>query len=74
MRLPQPVDFESNDEQPVDLVFGLLVPEQSTEAHLNMLRRLAEMFSENQALAELRDAGDDATLHRVLLAHDPVTQ
>lgn len=73
MRLPQPVDFESNDEQPVDLVFGLLVPEQSTEAHLNMLRRLAEMFSENQALAELRDAGDDATLHRVLLAHDTVT-
>lgn len=68
MRLPQPVDFESNDEQPVDLVFGLIVPEKSTEMHLNMLRTLAETFSEKQALAELRDAADDAALHRALIA------
>ncbi|MES1926084.1 PTS sugar transporter subunit IIA [Salinisphaera sp. T31B1] len=70
MRLPQPVDFESNDEQPVDLVFGLIVPDKSTEAHLNMLRKLAETFSEGQALAELRDATDDAALHRALIARD----
>ena len=68
MRLPQPVDFESNDEQPVDLIFGLIVPEKSTEMHLNMLRTLAETFSEKQALAELRDAADDAALHRALIA------
>jgi len=70
MRLPQPVDFESNDEQPVDLVFGLIVPEKSTETHLNMLRTLAETFSVKQALAELRDAPDDAALHRALIARD----
>jgi PTS system nitrogen regulatory IIA component len=70
MRLPQPVDFESNDEQPVDLVFGLLVPDKSTEEHLNLLRRLADIFSENQALAELRDASDNDTLHKVLVARD----
>lgn len=72
MRLPQPVDFESNDDQPVDLVFGLLVPEKSTETHLELLRTLAEMFSDNQTLAELRDAPDNDSLHRTLLAHDPV--
>ncbi|MES1928325.1 PTS IIA-like nitrogen-regulatory protein PtsN [Salinisphaera dokdonensis CL-ES53] len=70
MRLPQPVNFESNDEQPVDLVFGLLVPEKSTEEHLNLLRKLAEIFSENQALAELRDAPDNETLHKLLVARD----
>jgi len=70
MRLPQPVDFESNDEQPVDLIFGLIVPDKSTEAHLDMLRKLAETFSVNQALAELRDAADDNALHSVLIARD----
>ncbi len=72
MRLPQPVDFEATDDQPVDLVFGLLVPEQSTEAHLNMLRTLAEMFSDGQCLSQLRDAADDKTLHDRLIDHDPV--
>ncbi len=72
IRLPQPVDFEASDDQPVDLIFGLLVPEQSTEAHLNMLRALAEMFSDAQCLSELREAGDDKTLHDHLLRHDPV--
>jgi len=71
MRLPQPVAFEANDDQPVDLVFGLLVPENSTQAHLDLLRELAEMFSESQALAELRDATDNDSLYRALLAHDP---
>ncbi len=70
MRLPQPVDFESNDEQPVDLIFGLIVPDKSTEAHLDMLRKLAETFSVNQALAELRDAADDSALHSALIARD----
>lgn len=70
MRLPQAVEFEANDEQPVDLIFGLLVPNQATDEHLTLLRRLAEMFSVEQTLTDLRDAGDDATLHRVLLSHD----
>ncbi|MDA3919207.1 MAG: PTS sugar transporter subunit IIA [Salinisphaera sp.] len=70
MRLPQAVDFEANDEQPVDLIFGLLVPEEATDDHLNLLRRLAEMFSDPQTLADLRDAGDDGALHSRLLAHD----
>lgn len=70
MRLPQAVEFEANDEQPVDLIFGLLVPNQATDEHLTLLRRLAEMFSVEQTLTDLRDASDDATLHRVLLSHD----
>lgn len=74
MRLPQAVEFEANDEQPVDLIFGLLVPEQATDEHLTLLRRLAELFSVEQALTDLRDAGDDAALHRALLAHDGADQ
>ena len=51
-------------------MFGLLVPEKSTEEHLKLLRRLAELFSENQTLAELRDASDDEKVYKTLIARD----
>lgn len=72
-RLPQGVNFESTDEQPVDLIFGLIVPEAATDDHLKMLRRLAEIFSESDTLSDLRDADNDVHLYRVLLDHDIAT-
>lgn len=72
MRLPQGVDFESANEQPVDLIFGLLVPEAATDEHLKLLRQLAEMFSVSRTLADLRASNDDKTLYRALLNHDTV--
>lgn len=73
MRLPQGVDFEAIDAQPVDLIFGLLVPDEATDEHLKLLRRLAEIFSDRQTLNILREADDDGWLYRVLLDHDTVT-
>ncbi|AWN16494.1 PTS sugar transporter subunit IIA [Salinisphaera sp. LB1] len=73
IRLPQGVDFETTDEQPVDLIFGLLVPEDATDEHLKLLRQLAEIFSETDTLSELRDAGDDRRLYQTLLDHDTIT-
>lgn len=72
MRLPQGVDFEATDEAPVDLVFGLLVPEGATDEHLKLLRQLAEIFSEAETLSDLREAGDAAALYRTLLNHDTI--
>jgi len=46
VRLEQPVPFDAPDGQPVRLVFVLLVPEQATEKHLQILSELAQMFSE----------------------------
>src|SRR5438105_5346055 len=45
MRLKNAVDYDSHDGQAVDLVFGLLVPQQATEEHLKHLAAIAEMFS-----------------------------
>lgn len=69
IRFAEPVAFDAADEQPVDLVFGLLVPEQSTQAHLDLLRRLAEMFSEPDCLSSLRGAGDGQALFDGLTRH-----
>ncbi|HET7315160.1 PTS sugar transporter subunit IIA [Salinisphaera sp.] len=72
IRLPQGVDFEATDEQPVDLIFGMLVPEEATDEHLKLLRQLAEIFSAGETRSDLRDAGDDRELHRALLDHDTI--
>ena len=46
LRLAQPLPFEAPDGRPVSLVFALLVPEQATEQHLQILSELAERFSD----------------------------
>lgn len=50
------VDFDSPDRQPVDLVFALLVPEHSTDEHLQILSKLAELFNEEELRTKLRAA------------------
>jgi len=46
VKLKKGVDFDAIDRQPVDLVFGLLVPDHYTDEHLKILAYLAEMFSD----------------------------
>lgn len=46
IRLATPVSFDSPDGRPVSLLFILLVPEQATEEHLQLLSELAQRFSE----------------------------
>ena len=54
IKLKQGVDYDAVDHQPVDLIFALLVPENSTEEHLQVLAQLAEMFNKPEFLAQLR--------------------
>lgn len=58
--LKEPVDFDAADGRPVDLVFALLVPEDSTEEHLQVLSTIAEIFSNPGICSALRncDSGD----------------
>lgn len=74
VRLDKGVDFEAPDDAPVDLLFGLLVPQESTEEHLQILRNLAEMFSQADCLKALRDATDGQTLLKALLEFDQLGQ
>jgi PTS system nitrogen regulatory IIA component len=45
-RLARPIAFDAPDGKPVSQVFVLLVPEQATDQHLQLLSELAQMFSE----------------------------
>lgn len=60
--LNQGIGFEAPDDQSVDILFALLVPESETSAHLDILAELAEIFSNEANLAQIRNAKDDMAL------------
>jgi PTS system nitrogen regulatory IIA component len=49
------VDYDAIDNRPVDLLFALLVPEESTDEHLQILAHLAAMFSDAELCRALRN-------------------
>ncbi len=65
-RVSEPIDFESHDGEPVDLVFLLLAPEHASGDHLKALARISRLVREPLTLERLRAAPDAATLKRIL--------
>jgi nitrogen PTS system EIIA component len=71
VRLSTPVPFDAPDGKPVTLVFFLLVPEQATERHLQILSELAQMFSDRELREQLAIEKDASSLHRTITAWQP---
>lgn len=63
-KLEQPVDFDSVDQQPVDLLFVLLVPEEQTNDHLDVLSQIAQKFSQPALLSRLREGLNTDFIYR----------
>jgi PTS system nitrogen regulatory IIA component len=70
-KLDRPVDFDSIDGQPVDLVFTLLAPEGAGADHLKALSRIARLTRDPGNVEKLRSARDEVTLRGLL--SQPVT-
>lgn len=65
LRLAVPVAFDSPDGKPVSLLFVLLVPEQATEQHLQILSELAQRFSDRTCREALGAAPDAAAIRQL---------
>jgi len=65
-KLHEGIDFDAADNQSVDLLFALLVPEDSTNEHLQLLAQLAEMFSDEDFRAKLRATKDRQAIYNLL--------
>jgi len=65
-RLDRPVDFESLDNQPVDLIFLLLAPEGAGADHLKALARVARLLRDPDIVHKLRESRDTESLYAVL--------
>lgn len=71
VRLKHAVDYDSHDGNPVDLIFGLLVPQNANEQHLKHLAAVAEMFSDDEFCSKLRAPSDNAALYALLANYAP---
>lgn len=65
-RLERPIDFESLDGEPVDLVFVLIAPESAGADHLKALARVARVLRDPATTQKLRSARDVDALYAVL--------
>ena len=64
--LEKPVDFDSIDRQPVDIVFALLAPEDAGVEHLKALALVSRTLRDQSVCAKLRSNPDPATLFAIL--------
>jgi nitrogen PTS system EIIA component len=65
------IPFEAPDAQPVSLIFAMLVPEHATEAHLELLSELAQMFSDARLRDALASTDDIQAAHRIITEWSP---
>jgi PTS system nitrogen regulatory IIA component len=65
-RLEQPVDYDSIDEQPVDLIFLLLAPEASGADHLKALARVSRKLRDPDTCEKLRGSESADALYALL--------
>ncbi len=65
IKLSSPIEYESLDDNPVDLIFALIVPEEAHDQHLKILAILAEKLSQKDYLQKLRSSKDDLELFSV---------
>ena len=65
-RLKQPVNFESPDNLPVDLVFTIIIPQEANEEHLLILSSLARIFSDADICEAIRTAASREEIEKII--------
>ena len=66
LQLEHGIDFEAVDNQPVDLLFVLFIPEKECKAHHEILSLIAQHLSDKNICRKLRNATTDEELYRIL--------
>jgi PTS system nitrogen regulatory IIA component len=66
LRLTKPLPLEADDGGAVDLVFALAVPRKCTDDHSRLLSGIAERFSDQHLLEQLRGAADANEIWQLL--------
>jgi PTS system nitrogen regulatory IIA component len=73
VRLEKPLDYDSVDRQPVDLVFALFAPVDAGVEHLKALALVSRTMRNSGVCSKLRANSEPLTLHAIL-TEVPATQ
>ncbi|MDH4047789.1 MAG: PTS sugar transporter subunit IIA [Gammaproteobacteria bacterium] len=68
IKLSEPVDFDAIDGELVDIVFGLMIPEELDSGNLGDIKLITSLLSDPAVRASLRQANSSRSLYDVLLA------
>ncbi|MEJ2131737.1 MAG: PTS sugar transporter subunit IIA [Gammaproteobacteria bacterium] len=71
IQLAEPIEFDSPDHGPVDLMFVLVVPVGADKEHLELLSHIAEALNDAGYRQALRAARSDAELFEAACAVPP---
>ncbi len=66
LQLAKPLPFGDHNAMPVDLIYALAIPMQCTEEHSELLRSIADRFSDPRLIEQLRKAQDTNELWQLL--------
>ena len=64
--LAEPIGFAAPVEKPVSLMIFLLLPEASTQKHLEILSEIAEMLSDTNLRDKLQQCREAQELHLLI--------
>ncbi len=68
--LKDEMDYDSIDSKPVKIVFALLVPEQATEEHLQLLAQLARILGDKENREQLLNAKQSDEVYNFFRSFD----
>ncbi|MBJ4688535.1 PTS sugar transporter subunit IIA, partial [Salmonella enterica subsp. enterica serovar Mbandaka] len=66
LHLSEPIAFDAIDNQPVDLLFALLVPATQCKEHLHTLSLIAKQLADKNLCRRLRSAQSDEELYQII--------
>ena len=65
-RLATPVDFDSVDGEPVDIIFALISPDHAGADHLTALARVSRLLLDQKILSKLRGTRSKEGLYAII--------
>lgn len=74
VRLSKPIPFEAPDGKPVNLLFFLLIPQNVTQQHLEILSEIAAMFSDGTCRTFLLNEPSSERIYDVIINWKPGQQ
>ncbi len=67
IRLSEPVDFDAADGQPVDIVFGMMVPTELADQHRADIKLVTQVLADEELRAQLRSMNSSVDLYKALI-------
>ena len=67
IKLSEPVDFDSPDGDPVDIIFGLMVPKDINESHQAQIYSIVDLLNDTELRQKMRSADSSNQLYDSLI-------